>query len=174
MCPLRGERARGLAPSAGAGEARFWADPATVGWFNSSRQLHNLVTSLLVLATVDQCVRLCFCPLRRPSPPSYKTPPCEAPMLFTLRPYRRFPVCCPVTYQCGLFEGYGTVWNLSLMGWRFSGNLPLRIGEVCSLTVNLPTQETVYVAAGIVRWMGGEEYGVEILMMDDESREDLE
>jgi hypothetical protein len=40
MCPLRGERARGLAPSAGAGEASFWADPATVGWFNSSRQLH--------------------------------------------------------------------------------------------------------------------------------------
>ena len=31
MCPLRGERARGLAPSAGADEARFWADPATVG-----------------------------------------------------------------------------------------------------------------------------------------------
>jgi hypothetical protein len=29
-----------LAPSAGAGEASFWANPATVGWFNSSRQLH--------------------------------------------------------------------------------------------------------------------------------------
>ncbi len=31
MCPLRGERARGLAPSAGAGEAGFRAKPATVG-----------------------------------------------------------------------------------------------------------------------------------------------
>ena len=41
MCPLRGERARGLAPSAGAGEASFWADPATVGWFKSSRQLQT-------------------------------------------------------------------------------------------------------------------------------------
>lgn len=29
-------------------------------------------------------------------------------------------------------------------------------------------------AAGIVRWMRGEEYGVETLMMDDESREDME
>ena len=48
-------------------------------------------------------------------------------MPFSIRPSRRFPVCCPVTYQCGLFEGYGTVWNLSLTGWRFSGNLPLRI-----------------------------------------------
>ncbi len=26
--------------------------------------------------------------------PSYNTPPCEAPMPFTLRSYRRFPVCC--------------------------------------------------------------------------------
>jgi hypothetical protein len=58
-------------------------------------------------------------------------------MPFTVRPYRRFPICCPVTCQTGLFEGDGTVWNLSLTGWRFSGNLPLRIGEVCSLTVNL-------------------------------------
>jgi hypothetical protein len=52
-------------------------------------------------------------------------------MPFLIRPSRRFPVCCPVTYHCGLFEGHGTVWNVSLTGWRFSGNLPLRIGEVC-------------------------------------------
>ena len=68
-------------------------------------------------------------------------------MPFTVRPYRRFPVHCPVTYQTGLFEGHGTVWNLSLTGWRFSGNLPLRVGEVCSLTVNLPTHQPIYVAA---------------------------
>ena len=96
-------------------------------------------------------------------------------MPFSIRPYHRFPVCCPMTYQCGLFEGYGTMWNLSLAGMRFSGNLPLRVGEVCSLTVNLPTQETIYVAAGIVRWERGEkECGVETLVIDDESREDME
>ena len=95
-------------------------------------------------------------------------------MPFLIRPSRRFPVCCPVTYQCGDFEGHGTVWNVSLTGWRFSGNLPLRIGEVCSLTVNLPSEPPIYVAAGVVRWMRGEEYGVETLVMDDESREDLE
>jgi len=95
-------------------------------------------------------------------------------MPFLIRPSRRFPVCCPVTYQCGDFESHGTVWNLSLTGWRFSGNLPLRVGEVCSLTVNLPTQENLYVAAGIVRWVRGEEYGVETLVIDEESREDME
>ena len=77
-------------------------------------------------------------------------------MPFSIRPSRRFPVCCPVTYQYGHFEGHGTVWNVSLTGWRFSGNLPLRIGEVCSLTVDLSTQETIYVAAVIVRWVRGE------------------
>jgi len=79
-----------------------------------------------------------------------------------------------VTYQTGLIEGRGTVWNVSLTGWRFSGNLPLRMGEVCSLTVNLPTHTQVYVAAGVVRWVRGEEYGVETLVIDDESRDDVE
>jgi hypothetical protein len=46
-------------------------------------------------------------------------------MRFTIRPYRCFPLCCPVTYHCGLLEGHGTGWNLSLTGWRFSGDLPL-------------------------------------------------
>ena len=99
---------------------------------------------------------------------------CEASMAFTLRLYQRFPVYCPVTYQTGSLEGHGTVWNVSLTGWRFSGNLPLRVGEVCSLTVYLPDQPCLYVAAGIVRWVRGQQYGVETHVMDDESREDTE
>ena len=95
-------------------------------------------------------------------------------MPFSVRPYRRSPVQCSVAYNAGPFQGQGTVWNLSCTGWRFSGNLPLRIGEVCSLTVNLSIRPRLYVAAGIVRWVRGEEYGVETLVMDDESREDVE
>src|ERR1051325_2745477 len=53
----------------------------------------------------------------------------EVSMSFSIRPYRRFPLCCPVTYHAGLHEGHGTVWNLSLTGWRLSGDLPLRIGQ---------------------------------------------
>jgi hypothetical protein len=95
-------------------------------------------------------------------------------MTFTIRRYRRFPVCCPVTYQVADFEGDGTVWNCSHTGWRFSGNLPLRVGEVCSLTVTVPPYQRVYVAAAIVRWVCSEEYGVETLVIDDESRDELE
>jgi hypothetical protein len=34
-------------------------------------------------------------------------------MPFLIRPSRRFPVCCPVTYHAGPFQGQGTVWTLS-------------------------------------------------------------
>ena len=96
-------------------------------------------------------------------------------MPFLIRPSRRFSVCCPVTYQCGNFEGHGTVWIVSLTGWRFSGNLPLRIGDVCSPTVNLSSESPIYVIAASVWWVQrGEEYGVETLVIDKESQEDLE
>jgi hypothetical protein len=47
-------------------------------------------------------------------------------MPFTIRPHRRLPICCPVTYHVGLSEGHGIVWNLPVNGWRLSGNVPLR------------------------------------------------
>ncbi len=42
------------------------------------------------------------------------------------------------------------------------------------MTVNLPIDQRVYVAAGIVRWVRGEEYGVETLVMDEQSRDELD
>ena len=88
-------------------------------------------------------------------------------MPFSIRPYRRFPICCPVAYHAGLYEGHGTVWNVSLNGWRLSGDLPLRIGQSFPMTVTLSDQERVFVAAGIVRWVRGDDYGVETLVADD-------
>lgn len=87
-------------------------------------------------------------------------------MPFVLRPYRRFPVLCPVTYEHWFREGEGIIWSLSPMGWRLSGNLPLERGDVCSLNVMLPTKKQVSVAAGIVRWVQGQDYGLETLVMD--------
>lgn len=39
-------------------------------------------------------------------------------MPFCIRPFRRIPLCCPVTYQVEQFEGYCMVWNVTPMGWR--------------------------------------------------------
>ena len=87
-------------------------------------------------------------------------------MPFTTRPYRRSPVQCSVTYHAGPFQGQGKVWNLSLSGWKLSGDVPLRVGQTCSLTVNLPNQPSIVVAAAIVRWVRGQEYGLETLVVE--------
>jgi hypothetical protein len=95
-------------------------------------------------------------------------------MPFTFRPYRRFPVHCSVTYNAGPFQGQGTVWNLSLYGWKLSGDVPLRVDQMCSLTVNLPNQESIFVAAAIVRWVSGQEYGLETLAVEKQTHSRLE
>src|SRR5215475_12750769 len=82
-------------------------------------------------------------------------------MPFTIRPYRRFPGCYPVTYHAGLSEGSGTVWNISLSGWRLSDDVPMHVGQTCSLFVTLSNPTRVFVVAGIVWWVWGQEYGIE-------------
>lgn len=81
-------------------------------------------------------------------------------MPFLIRPSRRFPVCCPITYQCGDFQGHGTVWNLTCSGGRLSGNLPMRPGETetLSLTVTLPNEQRIEIPEAVVRWSRGEEF----------------
>jgi hypothetical protein len=95
-------------------------------------------------------------------------------MPFSIRPYRCFPVQCSVTYNAGPFQGQGTVWNLSCAGWRLSGDLPMRPGETLSLTVTLPNQQSIFVAAAIVRWVRGPEYGVETLVGEKQTQGRLE
>jgi PilZ domain len=93
---------------------------------------------------------------------------------FTLRLYQRFPVHCSVTYNAGPFQGQGTVWNLSLSGWKLSGDLPLQVGQMCSLTVNLPNEESIIVTAAIVRWVRGQEYGLETLAVEKQTHSRVE
>ena len=95
-------------------------------------------------------------------------------MPFTIRPYRRFPIYCPVTYHAGLYEGQGIVWNLSLNGWRLSGDVALRVGQTCPLTVHLPNQLILFVAGAIVRWVRGQEYGLETLVADKQTHSRVE
>ena len=95
-------------------------------------------------------------------------------MPFTIRPYRRFPIYCPVTYHAGLYEGQDIVWNLSLNGWRLSGDVALRVGQTCPLTVHLPNQLILFVAGAIVRWVRGQEYGLETLVADKQTHSRVE
>ncbi len=98
----------------------------------------------------------------------------EAPMPFTLRLYQRFPMHCAVTYRAGLVQGQGTVWNFSLSGWKLSGDIPLQVGQTCSLTVNLPIEESIVVAAAVVRWVRGQEFGLETMSIEKETHSRVE
>ena len=87
-------------------------------------------------------------------------------MPFSIRPFRRFPVQCSVSYNAGSFQGQGTVWNLSSAGWRLSGDLPMRPGETLSLTVTLPNELHIEVPEAVVRWSRGQEFAVENLAIE--------
>ena len=91
-------------------------------------------------------------------------------MPFLIRPFRRFPVCCPVTYRVGLYNGQAIVWNLSLNGWRLSGYLPKRPGESLSLTATLPTEQRIEIPEAVVRWSSGQEFAVENLAVRQHTR----
>ncbi len=95
-------------------------------------------------------------------------------MPFSVRTHRRFPVCCSVTYHAGLFQGQGTVWNFSLSGWKLSGDVPLQVGQTFALTVNLPIEESIVVAAAIVRWIRGQVFGLETLAIEKQTHSRVE
>ncbi|MEO5630691.1 MAG: PilZ domain-containing protein [Nitrospiraceae bacterium] len=86
-------------------------------------------------------------------------------MPFSIRPFRRFPVQCAVTYNAGPFQGQGIVWNLACTGWRLSGDLPMRPGESLSLTVTLPNEQRIEVPKAVVRWSPGQEFAVENMLI---------
>ena len=87
-------------------------------------------------------------------------------MPFSIRPFRRYPVQCSVTYNAGPFQGHGTVWNLSRSGWQLSGDPPMRPGETLSLTVTLPNEQCIEVREAVVRWSRGQEFAVENVVVE--------
>ena len=87
-------------------------------------------------------------------------------MPFSIRPFRRFPVQCSVTYNAGASQGRGTVWNFSCADWRLSGDLPMRPGEALSLTVALPNEQRIEIPEAVVRWSRWQEFGVEMSAID--------
>jgi len=95
-------------------------------------------------------------------------------MPFVLRPYRRFPVQCAVTYNAGPFQGQGTVWNLSCTGWRLSGDLPMRPGETLSLTVTLSNEQHIEIPEAVVRWSRGQKFAVENISVERQTQARLQ
>ncbi len=94
------------------------------------------------------------------------------------RPPRFVPIvaspCSAVTYNAGPFQGQGIVWNFSLSGLETLGRCSLQVGPTCSLTVNLPNEERIFVAAAMVRWVRGQEFGLENLAVEKQTHSRVE
>jgi PilZ domain len=91
------------------------------------------------------------------------------PTRFSIRSFRRFPVRCRAYYAHDNERGTGTVWNLSLTGWRVDGTLTVRPGTVLSLWIIPPNNApTVFVDRATVRWSRGLEFGMETTAIQDQ------
>ena len=60
------------------------------------------------------------------------------------------------------------------MGWQLSGDVPLRVGQTCPLTITVPNQPRLFVTVAIVRWVRGQEYGLETLAVEKRTHRRVE
>jgi hypothetical protein len=90
---------------------------------------------------------------------------------FRVREYRRFPVNCLLYFSSDQLYGTGTVWNLSLGGWRVDSEVKVATGTTLTLCVMLPdSKQAVLVDQAIVCWSRGHEFGLAIHEMKDQDR----
>ena len=56
------------------------------------------------------------------------------------------------------------------MGWRLSGDLPMRPGETLSRNVTLPNEQRIEIPESVVRWSRGQDFAVENLAIKPYTR----
>lgn len=82
---------------------------------------------------------------------------------FHVREYHRIPVQCLLYFSSDQVYGTGTVWNLSLGGWRVDSDTPVKRGTTLTLFVMLPdNKHAVLVDEATVCWSRGHEFGLAI------------
>jgi hypothetical protein len=90
---------------------------------------------------------------------------------FHIRQYRRFPVNCLLYFSSDELYGTGTIWNLSLGGWRVDSDVEVSTGTTLTLCVMLPdNKEALLVDQAAVCWSRGHEFGLVIREMKDQDR----
>jgi hypothetical protein len=80
----------------------------------------------------------------------------------------------PFLYHGDGFHGKGHLWDLSISGWRATGEHPVKPGMMMPVYIELPSKggESKYllIESAIVRWASGHEAGWEIQKIDATSR----
>lgn len=78
----------------------------------------------------------------------------------------RVPANVPVDYLADHFMGNGTMIDVSPAGMDIIGNYEVTVGLNLSLRIFLPQHtRPLYVRLAVVRWVRGQEFGVELLTL---------
>jgi hypothetical protein len=90
------------------------------------------------------------------------------------RAYHRFPLHCPVIFGGAPFVGEGVLTNLSLMGCSVLCDREVLRGSDVRVSVMLPDQTAALsIDLGTIKWVQGEQFGVEFLRVPIEGRQRL-
>jgi hypothetical protein len=90
------------------------------------------------------------------------------------RTYHRFPLHYPVVFGGAPFVGEGILTNLSLKGCSVLCDREVLRGSEVRVSVLLPDQRTALsIELGTIKWVQGEQFGVEFLRVPLEARQRL-
>ena len=90
------------------------------------------------------------------------------------RTYHRFPLHYPVVFGGAPFVGEGILTNLSLMGCSVLCDREVLRGSDVRVSVLLPDQTAALsIDLGTIKWVQGEQFGVEFLRVPLEARQRL-
>ena len=90
------------------------------------------------------------------------------------RTYHRFPLHYPVVFVGAPFVGEGILTNLSLKGCSVLCDREVLRGSDVRVSVLLPDQRTALsIELGTIKWVQGEQFGVEFLRVPLEARQRL-
>ncbi len=79
-----------------------------------------------------------------------------------MRRYSRFPVSWPLLYGNEAFVAEGTVLDLTALGWRVAGSVPVVPGMELTLQVSVPERSTpLCVRRATVLWVHDHEFAIE-------------
>ena len=91
------------------------------------------------------------------------------------RTYHRFPLHYPVVFGGAPFVGEGILTNLSMMGCSVLCDREVLCGSDVRVSVLLPDQTAALsIELGTIKWVQGDQFGVEFLRLPIEARQRLD
>jgi hypothetical protein len=96
---------------------------------------------------------------------------------YAVRAAHRISTRHPFLYHGEGFHGKGRLWDLSVAGWRATGDPPVTQGMMMPVYIELPPDEGeskyLLIDSAIVRWSSGHDAGWEIQTISETSRDRL-